>query len=67
MLTLTDQVEAHQKLEETLKKQIAEAQEDIERGEADKSSLLEKIKERDLTLEEMESLKSQADEENLKL
>ena len=67
MLALTDQVEQHQKLEESLKQRIAEFEQQEVRHEQNKASMLEKLKERDDMLQELESLKSQADDENLKL
>ncbi len=67
MLALTDQVDAHQKLEEGLKKQISELKESELEMEQKKGELLEKMREKDANIESLESLKSQADEENLKL
>ncbi len=67
MLALTDQVDAHQKLEEGLKKQISDFKESELEMERKKGELLEKMREKDANIESLESLKSQADEENLKL
>lgn len=67
MLSLTDQVEQHQKLEENLKQRISEFEQQEVGYEQGKASMLEKLKERDDMLQEFESLKSQAEDENLKL
>ena len=64
MLALTDQVDAHQKLQEGLKKQIADYQDNELRMEQKQTEMLEKITESRDAYEQLESLKSQADEEN---
>ena len=71
MMALTDQVEEYQKIEEGLKQKVADFEDSEQRNEEIKVQMQlemeEKIKERDDQLEELESLKSQAEDENQKL
>lgn len=63
MLALTDQVEASQKLGEDLKNQVATYQENELKQEEKTTKMLQEISEANDKIVELESLKSQADEE----
>ena len=67
LLTLTEQVEAYQQIEAKLKQLVAELEQKEITAEERKTAMLQDLKERNATIEQLESLKSQADEEIVKL
>lgn len=67
MLQLTDQVEDQQKVEEGLREKITGFEDQELKHEENKEKMLKQISEHVDMIEQLQSLKSQADDENIKL